>query len=232
MARYNPNNKQHRKSLAKRIAKMLGASGFSRGGSSTGEDVFTRPVDGVTTGSAEVRVLTSIFNGEMRRKDKDAIRVCATYTNSAGQTRGLGKTTRINRTGDTDAITGRLLDAMRKVYSVAKKRANDPGFLALPVKPSRKRWVPRQKKVGSKRPSARSLNAAVRSAPQTPAPTHVFTVGQLVEILGDESGLTKRGIVKGVRNHARKSQDLITVFWFHDQSTEPISAFALRPIAA
>ena len=109
MARYNPNNKQHRKTLAKRIAMMLVASGFSLDGASTGEDVYTRPVDGVAAGSAQIRVLTSIVNGEMRRVAKDAIRVCAVYTDNAGQSRGLVKSTRINRTGDMEAITGRLL---------------------------------------------------------------------------------------------------------------------------
>ena len=46
MARYNPKNKQHRKSLATRIAKMLVAAGFSLDASSKGEAVYERPVDG------------------------------------------------------------------------------------------------------------------------------------------------------------------------------------------
>ena len=46
MPRYNPKNKQHRKTLAKRIAKMLEGSGFSVDTSARGEVVYTRAVDG------------------------------------------------------------------------------------------------------------------------------------------------------------------------------------------
>ena len=44
MARYNPKNKQHRKSLAKRVVKMLVGAGFSLDTSSKGEAVFERAV--------------------------------------------------------------------------------------------------------------------------------------------------------------------------------------------
>ena len=98
MARYNPKNKQHRKSLAARIAKMLVSSGFSLDTSSNVEDVYERPVAGTT---ARVRVFTSIVKGEMRVKDADAIRICAVLDTN-GSTRGLVKSTRVNRTGDTD----------------------------------------------------------------------------------------------------------------------------------
>ena len=185
MARYNPKNKQHRKTLAKRIAKMLLSSGFSLEGSSRNEDVYQR-AHRLPSGSAQIRVFTSAINGEMRTVGEDAIRVCAVYTDNAGQSRGLVKSTRINRTGDTDGITGRLLEAMRKTYKIAQKRANDPGFLALPVKPSKKRWVPRKKKAGSKRTSARSLNTAVKAATKKPSvalPSGLETVmGALSEV--------------------------------------------------
>jgi len=229
LARYNPKNKQHRKNLAKRIAKMLLSSGFSLEGNTTGEDVYVRAVTPVAKGTAQVRVLTSILNGEMRLKDKDAIRVCAVYTDDAGASRGLVKSTRINRVGDTDGITGRLLEAMRKTYGTARKRANDQGFLALPVKPSKKRWVPRKKKAGSKRTSARSLNTAVKAATKKPAPTHDFKVGELVR--GNNTNMPAwKGMVKAI--NGRRSYARITVFWFHDGSTHDVAAEHLQPLAA
>ena len=236
MARYNPNNKQHRKNLAKRIAKMLLSSGFSLEGNTTGEDVYVRAVTPVAKGTAQVRVLTSILNGEMRLKDKDAIRVCAVYTDDAGASRGLVKSTRINRVGDTDGITGRLLEAMRKTYGTARKRANDQGFLALPVKPSKKRWVPRKKKAGSKRTSARSLNTAVKAAAQTQEetpPIPDFKVGDLVRprnTNGDFAG--RKGIVKAVGPSPGYERGTVTVFWLDLMRADTTFARFLKHVTA
>ena len=238
MARYNPNNKQHRKNLAKRIAKMLLSSGFSLEGNTTGEDVYVRAVTPVAKGTAQVRVLTSILNGEMRLKDKDAIRVCAVYTDEAGASRGLVKSTRINRVGDMDAITGRLLEAMRKTYGTARKRANDQGFLALPVKPSKKRWVPRKKKAGSKPKTARRLNTAVKAATKKPVampPIPTFKVGDLVVGVGTRA--SAKGLVKAVEEaEARPALqfdgDVVTVFWFDRMQDVRERARFLKHVAA
>ena len=239
MARYNPNNKQHRKNLAKRIAKMLLSSGFSLEGNTTGEDVYVRAVTPVAKGTAQVRVLTSILNGEMRLKDKDAIRVCAVYTDDAGQSRGLVKSTRINRVGDTDGITGRLLEAMRKTYGAARKRANDQGFLALPVKPSKKRWVPRKKKAGSKPKTARRLNTAVKAATKKPVamPTYpAFKVGDLVVGVGTRADA--KGLVKAVEEAPVLAAvtafdgDIVTVFWFDRMQDVRERARFLKHVAA
>lgn len=221
MARYNPNNKQHRKNLAKRIAKMLLSSGFSLEGNTRGEDVYVRAVTPVAKGTAQVRVLTSILNGEMRLKDKDAIRVCAVYTDDAGQSRVLVKSTRINRTGDTDGITGRLLEATRKTYKIAQKPANDQGFLALPVKPSKK-------------------PAAMPTYP-------TFKVGDLVVGLGlrpapHDRRIRGRGGVKGlvkaieVRSWTDPSHEIdgpvVTVFWFDVMRAHPGRARFLKHVTA
>jgi hypothetical protein len=239
LARYNPKNKQHRKNLAKRIAKMLLSSGFSLEGNTTGEDVYVRAVTPVAKGTAQVRVLTSILNGEMRLKDKDAIRVCAVYTDETGASRGLVKSTRINRVGDMDAITGRLLEAMRKTYGTARKRANDQGFLSLPVQPSKKRWVPRKKKAGSKRTSARSLNTAVKAATKKPVamPTYpTFKVGDLVVGVGTRASV--KGLVKAVANvpcdSPRDQPDgpVVTVFWFDRMQDVRERARFLKHVAA
>ena len=233
MARYNPKNKQHRKSLATRVTKMLVSSGFSLDATAKGEDVYERPVDGTT---ARVRVLTSIINGEMRVKDADAIRVCAVLDTS-GSTRGLVKSTRINRTGDTDAITSRLLTAMRKTYKTAQKRANDPGFLALPVKAPKKRWVPKAKRVGSKRNTmvkarACRLNSAVRQSAaaaeeaKKAARTATFAKGMLVHHLSDEDKVP--GLVREIDEKLHR----ISVFWLNTQSAHWEWPSSLRPITA
>ena len=222
MARYNPKNRGHRKSLATRIAKMLVSSGFSLDATAKGEDVYERPVDGTT---ARVRVLTSIINGEMRQKDKDAIRVCAVLDTS-GSTRGLVKSTRINRTGDTDAITSRLLTAMRKTYKIAQKRANDPGFLALPATPSKKRWVPKAKKAASKRTSARKLNTAVKAAARNRAVTDAFTNGMLVCHMDDDTNTP--GLVREIDEKLHR----ISIFWLNTQSARWEWPNSIRAITA
>ena len=227
MPRYNPNNKQHRKTLATRITKMLVAAGYSLDKTArSAEDVYRLDLTGVKVGTAYVRVSTSISKGEMRTVGTDAIRVYAVYTNNAGQSRGLVKTTNINRTGDMAAITGRLLAALRKTKSLAGKRANDKGFHALPVKSYKKKWVPKGKKAASKPKTARRLNTAVRAAAKKPAPTHDFKVGELVCGEVATSLAAWKGMVKAINGRA------ITVFWFHNGTTHDVAAEHLRPLAA
>ena len=231
MARYNPKNKQHRKSLAKRVVKMLVGAGFSLDTSSKGEAVFERPVAGTT---ARVRVLTSIINGEMRVKDADAIRVCAVLDTN-GSTRGLVKSTRINRTGETDGITARLLTAMRKTYKTAQKRANDPGFLALPQQPAKKRWVPKAKKSAYKAkksaaPAKKQASAATLNEARLAAALKAFKVGMLVEPTTQwrtpALPLHSRGLVKGI------NQGTIYVFWFHDSLDRIHAPHGIQPLVA
>ena len=231
MARYNPKNKQHRKSLATRIVKMLVGAGFLLDASSKGEAVYERPVAGTT---ARVRVLTSIINGEMRVKDADAIRVCAVLDTN-GSTRGLVKSTRINRTGETDGITARLLTAMRKTYKAAQKRANDPGFLALPQQPAKKRWVPKAKKSAYKAkksaaPAKKQDSAATLNEARLAAALKAFKVGMLVEPTPQSSNvavpLRSRGLVKGT------NQGTIYVFWFHDSLDRIHAPRSIRPLVA
>ena len=220
MPRYNPNNRAHRKALAKRLTKMLLSSGFTVDASASGETVFERPVDGAP---ARVRVLTSIVNGECRQKGADAIRVCAVLDHG-GETRGLVKSTRVNRTGDQDGITGRVLAAMRKTYSLARKRANDPSFLALPAKPARK--------APAKRASAKRINDAVKAAPKRAVSKPAFKVGMLVKSSPTMGSRTQpdatplRGMVKDI------GQGSIHVFWFHAGRAMWHPASQIRPLVA
>ena len=227
MPRYNPNNRAHRKALAKRLTKMLLSSGFTVDTSATGETVFERPVDGV---SARVRVLTSIVNGECRQKGADAIRVCAVLDHG-GETRGLVKSTRVNRTGDQDGITGRVLAAMRKTYALAKKRANDPSFLALPTKATKPAPKP-ARKAPAKRASAKRINDAVKAAPKKAVSKPAFKVGMLVKSSPTMGSRTQpdatplRGMVKAI------DRGTIHVFWFHAGRSMWHPASQIKPLVA
>ena len=227
MPRYNPNNRAHRKALAKRLTKMLLSSGFTVDASASGETVFERPVDGAP---ARVRVLTSIVNGECRQKGADAIRVCAVLDHG-GETRGLVKSTRVNRTGDQDGITGRVLAAMRKTYSLARKRANDPSFLALPAKPAKPARKP-ARKAPAKRASAKRINDAVKAAPKRAVSKPAFKVGMLVKSSPTMGSRTQpsapplRGMVKAI------GQGSIHVFWFHAGRSMWHPASQIRPLVA
>ena len=233
MPKYNPKNKQHRKTLATRITKMLVVAGFKLDKTAkSAEDVYRLDIAGVKKGTAYVRVSTSISKGEMRTVGTDAIRVYAVYQESAGKSRGLVKTTNVNRTGGMAAITGRLLTAMNKTKRTAGKRANDAGFHALPVKTyAKKKWVPRGKKAASKPKAAKSLNAALKAKAALkaeadacfPLSSLAYEVGQLVESRNSE-------MLKGMVKAASKAT--ITVFWFHDASTNQVTPLDIRPLAA
>ena len=89
MPKYNPKNKQHRKTLATRITKMLVAAGYTLDKTArSAEDVYRLDLTGVKKGTAYVRVSTSISKGEMRTVGTDAIRVYAVYADNAGKSRG------------------------------------------------------------------------------------------------------------------------------------------------
>ena len=226
MPKYNPKNKQHRKTLATRITKMLVAAGYKLDKQArSAEDVYRLDLTGVKKGTAYVRVSTSISKGEMRTVGTDAIRVYAVYQESAGKARGLVKTTNINRTGGMAAITGRLLGAMNKTKRTAAKRANDAGFHALPVKTyAKKKWVPRGKKAVSKPKTADRINAALKAKADADFPLSSLTyeVGQLIESRNSE-------MLKGMVKAANKA--IITVFWFHDGQTQQVSPLDIAPLS-
>ena len=226
MPKYNPKNKQHRKTLATRIMKMLVGAGYSLDKTALGvEDVYRLDLTGVKKGTAYVRVSTSISKGEMRTVGTDAIRVYAVYADNAGKSRGLVKTTNINRTGGMAAITGRLLAARGKTKRTAAKRANDPGFHALPVKTyAKKKWVPRGKKAASKPKTAKRINAALKAKADADFPLSSLTyeVGQLIESRNAK-------MLKGMVKAANKA--IITVFWFHNGQTQQVSPLDIAPLS-
>jgi len=202
MTRFNPNNKGHRKTLATRIEKMLVSSGFSVDASHKGEVVYERAVDGT---NARVRVLTSIVGGEVRQKGADAIRICA-VVDIAGETKGLVKSIRVNRTGDMGGITNRLLTAMRKVYKDAQSRVKNESFIASLAGETQPAPV---KKPARKPASAARLNAAVKKKAEAPVEKvdSSFGVGALVKFTAGDYIINHAGwsvvgsLPKSVQNH-------------------------------
>ena len=130
---YNPDRRESRRDLQAKIIMTLANAGFVedeisggkfrlRGGPqdhklSPKERVFSRSVNGT---NSKVLVYTSIVDGHTRGCGKDAIRVCAIRPMTGGLSRGIVKTTRVNRVGKIDAICNRMLTRMREAYSRAR----------------------------------------------------------------------------------------------------------------
>ena len=115
MARYNPNNKAHRKTLAKRISKMLLGNGF----------LATMEYSWVTydvyqfDGSRKIDVFTKIWMDELE-KDATKIEIQASGLNPVD----------VALKGDMDGITSRLLRAILKMKkaSIKEKTVLIPSF--------------------------------------------------------------------------------------------------------
>ena len=82
-----------------------------------GEDVYSRQV----SPGIEVRVYTTVVNGDARGNGKDSIRVAAIYEATDGKTRGLVKNRRVHRVGNIDDIVDRMHGRMRDVWRKAAR---------------------------------------------------------------------------------------------------------------
>jgi hypothetical protein len=88
------------------------------------ERIYARH-DGLPPGM-KVQVYTTVIGDgnnvpiEVRASGKDAIRVCAVYVTKDGKTRGLSKEMRINRIGNIEDITRRMLERMRNAWRTCK----------------------------------------------------------------------------------------------------------------
>lgn len=101
------------------LETFLTARGFSR--SSVGNEIVFERVHHACQ-HVIIRVYTSVEVGETvsRGIGKDAIRASAFYRPPVGgQSRGVGKATRINRTGTIEGVLARLEERMREVYRAA-----------------------------------------------------------------------------------------------------------------
>jgi hypothetical protein len=115
MPKYNPKNKQHRKTLAKRISKMLLGNGF----------LTTMEYGWITydvyqfEGSRKIDVFTKIWMDELE-KDATKIEIQASGLNPVD----------VALKGDMDGITSRLLRAILKMKkaSIKEKTVLIPSF--------------------------------------------------------------------------------------------------------
>ena len=112
---YDPTNSGHRTALATDIRATLTGLGFTRKdlGAGTREEVYFRASTRIR--GVEMRIYTSIVDGEVRDVGGDSIKVCAVYGMADGSTRGLMKERRVFRTGQLEEIAGRVKDRIRLV---------------------------------------------------------------------------------------------------------------------
>lgn len=112
---YDPANFNHRTALAMDIRATLTGLGFTRKdlGAGTREEVYFRASTRIR--GVEMRIYTSIVDGEVRDVGGDSIKVCAVYGMKDGTTRGLMKERRVFRTGQLEEIAGRVKDRIRLV---------------------------------------------------------------------------------------------------------------------
>lgn len=131
-ATYDPASNVDRRELAVALHRALASRRFAIKGCKAdgGEIVYRREAaDGI-----DVLVYSSInwATGQVAGDGKDAIRVCAVYTNKAGESRGLARDKRVNRTGNIEAIIGRVMTRAKGVFeSVASRhtcRCGAPKF--------------------------------------------------------------------------------------------------------
>jgi hypothetical protein len=114
---YNPASTADRTSLARALETMLTTCGFDKmEGRPGAEDIYRYRAIGGT----EILVYSSIVGSMVRGDGEDAIRVAAVYRRKDGNTRGLFKDTRVNRTGEVDKIVDRTRERMRNAFREIK----------------------------------------------------------------------------------------------------------------
>jgi len=115
---YDPKLQILREMLALSIMGKLDDCGFSESGfdDKTREKVYSRNIPET---NISVKVYTTIVGREVRGEGKDAIRVCATYAAKDGKSRGIVKSTRVNRTGNIEDIVQRMHVRMRETWKAA-----------------------------------------------------------------------------------------------------------------
>jgi len=125
---YDPESSSSREELAIAIVAALSKAGFSPLSlENCNEAVYARTAPH-PTGRVQIRVYTTVIKRgtsvEVRRSGKDAIRVAVVYASERPglhrKERGLGKETRVNRTGTSDAIIERMLTRMRSAWLFTK----------------------------------------------------------------------------------------------------------------
>ncbi len=137
--KYDPKSQLARIHLETVLCQTLEDAGFAQEfKEGTNEMIFSRPV----RGERRVIVYTGcVENSGARASGKDAIRVCGLMSHN-GVDRGLCKAKRVNRTGEIDNISERMLSRMREIWKhlattpVRKCGCGAPKFLS-----KKENWV-------------------------------------------------------------------------------------------
>ncbi len=133
MTKYNANSMTDRMTLASDLIARLEAAGFTRLPSArNGEIVYgfkaSDEIGIKVYTSAEMRRIGAGMTPVARAEGADAIRACAVNLVTGA---GYIKTTRVNRTGEIDAIVDRAIARARKVWTEARKRVQAEGRASL-----------------------------------------------------------------------------------------------------
>ena len=122
--KYNPALEIHRRTLAISLIDRLETIGFERCERLEGtygelsEAVYAKQVNGRHIVAVYTSCNQRTGAWEARNSGKDAIRVAALYVMKDGNTRGLSKFKRINRTGSINAIVSRVVDRTQEAEKV------------------------------------------------------------------------------------------------------------------
>lgn len=137
--KYDPKSQFARLHLETILCQTLEDAGFTQEfREGTNEMIFSRPVKE----HSRVVVYTGcVENGGARALGKDAIRVCGLMTHKDID-RGICKAKRVNRTGEIDKISERMLERMREVWRQVATSSNRKCGCGAPQFLSKKEnWV-------------------------------------------------------------------------------------------
>lgn len=104
---------------AEKFAEKFTAAGFKPSASRT-EVVYERPHNDPRY-TIKVYTSLSLNAAETRGVGADAIRVCLVFTGKNGKTVGVGKATRVNRTGSVEGVLERTIERAREMWALANE---------------------------------------------------------------------------------------------------------------
>lgn len=112
MSTYDPLTRASRVQLASAILEKLRNEQFLKiQNQKPGEELQLSK--SIKSSNLQVVVYTTIVGGEVREIGQDAIRVALLYRATDGSTVGIGKSKRVNRTGQIADITQRIIERIK-----------------------------------------------------------------------------------------------------------------------
>ena len=130
---YDPQNFAHRTALATDIRATVLGLGFTRKdlGPGTREEVYARSSTRIR--GVEMRIYTSIVDGEVRDVGGDSIKVCAVYGMTDGSTRATGGDRRAGQGPDSPGRRGHQRGPHLPVWRSHRQVQGGEGLLHGPL---------------------------------------------------------------------------------------------------